>query len=61
MARIWANRLIASLSGESQRTFAEVPEVWKEATKSCLRADVMSHRITLEQYNLIVGEDGALV
>jgi hypothetical protein len=56
MAKIWRNRLLASLNGDSDRTFDEVPQKWKADVKKLLLEDVAAGIITPEQYEQIVGE-----
>ena len=50
MSKIWRNRLLASLSGGSNRTFEEVPQIWKADVKALLLQDVANGVITPEQY-----------
>lgn len=57
MSKIWRNRLIASLSGGSTRTFEEVPQIWKADVKALLLQDVANGVITPEQYQQLVGEE----
>ena len=57
MSHIWRNRLIASLSGDSHRTFEEVPTRWKAEVKQLLLESAASGIITPEQYQQLVGEE----
>ena len=52
MNRIWANRLEAGT-----KMWAEVPASRKAAVDVILKQDVADGKITVEQYNSIVGVD----
>lgn len=53
MAKIWHNRVI---DPESDKTFADVPLVWKADCKEYFRLDVENGVITPEQYEEYTGE-----
>ena len=51
IAKIWRNCIIAET-----KTFAEVPNAWKEDVKALLREDVLNGVITSAKYEEYIGE-----